>query len=717
MAAVKMAANDFAGIKSAVRYTARYLNIRYDTSETFAEYVHFTDPAFFELFNFPLVAGNPDINDPGAVLLTESVAKKYFGNQDPVGKALVFYAGESYARVLTVKGVLKEPPENSMFQFGMVTKFDNLVKEDGQKIGPDDWTIFVHAAFFKVPDQAGVAVLEKALTKYLPLQNKAREDARIRGFKLVTIRQAASWPEGAIGSNQLYRRPSDAATYGPLVLAFLIFLSSCLNFSNTTVSHAGKRLKEIGMRKVMGSTYVQLMFQLLTEYAVIVMGAILLSILMNKWWIPAFNSMFRGINVRADYLHDPTLVVFMGCMLVASTLMAGIYPAIYMSRFSPSSIFRGTVRFSGSNLFSRIMLGLQLSIAFITVIAGIAFARNSEFQRNYDYGYNIESNMLVGIPDSSTYFALKNELSSMPEIISLAGSRHHFAFDHQAVVAESEGAKHEIDCYEVGMDYPRTMGLKLAAGRGFDDHLESDYKDALLITEKMAATYGWNPSTALGKRIQIDTGNYHVVGMLKDFHSQTLFEPLQPIALKLSKENKFRFLIIQTKPKDLSAVFKKVKDTWKRLYPLKPFWGVYQNEVKAEAYNVTSSIATIFAWFAIISVLLTATGLFALISLTILKKMKEIALRKVVGAGPRDILLLISKGYVWIFMIGALLGCFAGLALTRLLLELIFKINVGVSFSSVLWSFFAMFIVIGITAGIKVRQAVRTNPVSLLRAE
>jgi hypothetical protein len=355
MAAVKRASNDFAGIQSAVRYTARYLNIRHDTSETFAEYVHFTDPGFFVLFNFPLVSGTTNIDDPGATLLTESVAKKYFGNQDPVGKTLVFYAGESYARVLTVKGVLKDPPANSMFEFGMVTKFDNLVKEDGRKIEPDDWSVFIHAAFFKVPDQASAAVLEKAMNKYLPLQNKAREDARLSGFKLVTIRQAASWPDGVIGSNQLFRRPGDAATYGPLVLAFLIFLSACLNFSNTTVSHAGKRLKEIGIRKVMGSTYGQLMIQLLTEYAVIVMGATLLSIILNFWWMPAFNSMFRGIHVRADYLQDPPLLLFMGCMLVASTLMAGTYPAFYLSRFNPGTIFRGTVKFGGSNLFSRIM--------------------------------------------------------------------------------------------------------------------------------------------------------------------------------------------------------------------------------------------------------------------------------------------------------------------------------------------------------------------------
>ncbi|PWT75191.1 MAG: hypothetical protein C5B59_09545, partial [Bacteroidetes bacterium] len=629
---------------------------------------------------------------------------------------LVLYAGESYAKILTVKGILKNPPPNSMFQFGMVTKFENLLKENGNKIQPDDWSVVTDAAFFQVPESAVVTLLENDFRKYLPLHNKAREGANLSGFKFFTIRQVASWPDGVIGSNNLYRRPSDAATYGPLVIAILIFLSACLNFSNTTISHSGRRLKEIGMRKVMGSTYLQVMLQLLAESAVIVSASILLSILLNSWWLPTFNAMFRGIHVHADYVHDPILILFLGAMLVAATLMAGTYPALYISRFNPTSIFRGKIRFGGSNLLSRLLLGIQLSIAFITVIAGIAFARNADFQRNYDYGYNIESSIMLWLPDSSSYFSLKNAFSSIAGIGPIAGTRHHFGFGYIEAVAESEGAKHEIALYEVGKDYPENMGLKLIAGRGFYSDQESENK-ALLITGKMAAIYGWTPSSALGKRIHIDNDYYYVAGILKDFHSQTLFDPSQPVALKSVRENKFQLMVIQAKPKDLSSIFQKVKDTWKKIYPSKPFNGRYQNEIKAEAYNVINSIATIFRWFAIISILLTATGFFALISLTALQKMKEIALRKVVGASSRHILILINKGYLFIFIIAAFVGCCAGLALTRLLLDLIFKINVGVSISSLLWSVLLLFIIVSFTSGIRVWQAVRTNPVKLLRAE
>ncbi|MEO8770322.1 MAG: ABC transporter permease [Ferruginibacter sp.] len=716
MAVVQQVKNDFPGIKDVARLDSRRMNIKYDTSDAFSEIVHFTDPEFFNLFNFPLVIGNNNINDRNTVLITEKTAKKYFGNQNPIGKVLSFYAGESYAMPLTVRGVLLDIPPNSTIRFDFLTNFDNQLKSDGSKIQPHNWAWLLDAAFFSIPDAATADRLEKQMNKYLPLQNKAKEDWKVTGFKFISIRQNAAWRD-VVSANNLYKRPDDASGYGPLVLAFLIFLSSCLNFSNTTIARANKRLKEIGMRKVMGSTHGQLIRRLLMECAIIVIASILLSVLFNIWWLPQFNQMIEGVNVQADYFHDKNLLVFLFCILVGTTLLAGAYPAFYISGFNATKIFRGSVKFGGSNLFSRLMLGLQLSIAIITVIAGIAFARNSAFQRNYDYGYAIDNTIGIPFSDSSIYPALKNEIAALPGVTALAGSRNHIGFGYSKKMSEAEGMKKEIDYLEVGKDYPKTMQLKIAAGRGFEPDMESDYKNALLISQKTAAIYGWKDEEALGKKIHVDSMTYSVIGILKDFQSNTLFEPLDPVAMKLTKESRFRFLIVQAKPKDLVNVFSKTKEAWKKLYPLKPFAGFYQDEVKAETYQTSNSISKIFSWFAILSILLTATGLFALVSLTALKKMKEIALRKVVGASPRHILILINKGYFWIFIVAAILGCYGGWALTKLLLDLIFKINAGVGISSVVWSVIVLFIITTVTSGIKVWQAVRTNPVKLLRTE
>jgi putative ABC transport system permease protein len=450
---------------------------------------------------------------------------------------------------------------------------------------------------------------------------------------------------------------------------------------------------------------------------VIVAAAILLSMMLNFWWLPYFNTMFNDVAVQADYMHDTHLQVFLLCMLLAATLMAGTYPAFYMSRFNPTAIFRGSVRFSGSNIFSRVMLGLQLSIAIITVVAAIGFVRNSAFQRDYDYGYNVESSMGVWLGDSTTYAPLRNELASIPEIKALAGTRNHFSYDYRNAVAEFGGVKKEIDYLEVGRDYPAALGLKMVAGRSFDPRLEADYNGALLITEKMAAMYGWSPKEALNKRLYIDSTYFTVVGVLKDIQSGSMFEPAMPVALRLTKDNRFLTLIVEARPRDLASVNEKVRAAWKRLFPLKPFNGFFQNQLKADVYKVNDSVAQIFLWFGVISILLTATGLFALVSLTALKKMKEIALRKVVGAAPRHIVVLINKGYFWIFIVASFVGCYVGLSLTRLLMDMIFKINVGVSVGSLIWAVLVLFVIAAVTSGIKVWQAVRSNPVKMLRSE
>jgi ABC-type antimicrobial peptide transport system permease subunit len=630
---------------------------------------------------------------------------------------LIFYSGEKYEMPLTVTGVLKNPPVNSSMRFGFITNFENQLQGDGSKIAPDNWTWMIDAAFFKIPNKSDVPRIAKSLEKYLPIQNEARMDWKATGFKLISLRENAIANRTDIANNGLWERPEDAPAYGPFVLAILIFLSACLNFSNTTVSQANRRLKEMGMRKVMGSSQQQLVMQLLLECCFIVILAALLSVLLNSFWLPTFNQMFNGITVVANYLHDSTLLLFMIAAVLFTTLLAGFYPAFYITRFNPTTIFRGTVKFGGTNIFSRIMLGLQLCIAIMTVVAGIAFARNSEFQKHYNYGYNIESTVGMLVSDTTAFPALRNEMVAVPQVTALAGTRSHIGYGFGNVITESEGKKNETKYMEVGRDYIKTMNLKLAEGRGFDPEMESDYKNAMLITQKLAANYGWKDKEALGKQIHIDSNTYTVVGVMKDFQISVLFRPIEPVAMKLGKENRYQFLVMQSKISDIETVYAKAKEAWKKILPMKPFTGFYQNEIMKEAYRTTSSIAKIFFWFAIVSILLTITGLFSLVSQTVMKKMKEIAVRKVAGARAKHILVLINRGYLWVFIIGAALGCYGGYALTKLLLDLVFGVNAGISSSTLIYSVVVLFLIAGITSGIKVWQAVRTNPVKLLRTE
>lgn len=711
------AAQEFSSIKEYNRILSRTIDLKTDQAEAFTTRVHFTDPSFFRLFDFPLLKGSNKIDQPSSVVLTEKAAKKYFGNEDPIGKVLSFYSAETFRMPMTVIGVLKDHPVNSTIQFEVISEINNFRLPDGKKLTDDDWGYFADASFIKITDPAAASRMGNQLGRYIAHQNDVRKDFKLTAFHAIPMNQLARMNNQAIDNNALLEPPDDSAAVGPLVLAILILLSACLNFANTTVARSNKRLKEIGIRKVMGSNKRNIIFQQLFECGFIVFIAILLSVVINNWWLPEFNAMFEYLAAKADYFSDGTLQLTLLTTLLVVTLVAGMYPAFYVSRYNPTEIFRGSVKFGGNNLFSRILLGLQIVIAFITVIASAGFYRNAVFQRDYDYGYAKNNLFGIFLGDSSQYRPLSNEISKIKGIHALAGTRHHIGFSYRHLTAEALGQKKESIFMSVSPEYIKTMQFKLATGRLLDAEHEGDYKNAMLITEKLAFQYGWKANDALGKIITIDTTNYTVYGVLKDFHINSLFSPLEPIAINLVKPEKFQQLIIQTDPGQLNAVYDQSRAAWKRLFPMKPFNAFYQDEISVEAAQVNKSIAKIFFWFSIVSMLLTATGFFALISLTLLKKMREIAIRKVVGASLKDIVIIMNKGYFWVFIAAALIGCFSGIALTRLLMDSIFRINIGVNLMTVWIAFFVILLITATTIAIKVREAMVTKPVDVLKAE
>ncbi|HEY4967273.1 MAG TPA: ABC transporter permease [Puia sp.] len=707
--------NDFSVVKDALRWDSRGLNVKADQSEPFESQAHFTDPQFFDFFNFPLVRGTIRLNDLSTVLITQKAAKKFFGDTDPIGKTLMFYSDESFRKPLTVTGILKDPPVNSSFQFELITNTNNQVKLDGTRVKDDDWAWFSDAVFVKLSNSANAAQLSNGLKKYLPLEQSAARDLKLVSFSLQPLSQLA---EGMyIDSNALYPRPQDSAAIGPLVLAILILLSACLNFANTSVAQSNRRLKEMGVRKVMGSSLQQIILQQLLECAFIVFLAIGLSIVINNFWLPTFNSMFRFVHVTANYASDYTLLGLIGIILVGVTLLAGAYPAFYISRFNAANIFRGSVKFGGTNLFSRVLLGLQVSISFITVIAGVAFSRNSTFQNKYDYGYEKGNVIGVYLRNASSYPAVRDELTKIPGIDKMAGTVNNIGFSYNRIPLESKGEKKESIYLETGDNYIDVMKLKLVAGRDFHAASKADYGKSMLINEKLAFEFGWKPADAIGKQMKRnDTTIYTVVGVLKDFTQATLFDPLQPLAMVLVSPEKYSSIIIRAKQGSVRNVFEQAKIAWEKLYPTKPFMGNFQDNIASEASSVNESISTIFFWFAVISVLMAATSIFALVSLNVLKKSKEIAIRKVVGAGDWHIFRLVLKGYFLIFILAAGIGCYGGYSLSKLLMDLIFRINAGVSTSSMTVSFIGVMLICAGTIGVRVWLVLKTKATDALKA-
>ncbi|WP_431213934.1 FtsX-like permease family protein [Puia sp. P3] len=534
-----------------------------------------------------------------------------------------------------------------------------------------------------------------------------------------------------IDKNAMLERPGDAAVYAPLILAMLVLLSACLNFANTTVAQSRRRLKEIGIRKVMGSSHRQIILQQLMECALIVVPAIGLAMLLDRWWLPFYNGMIIHSDVRAPYLSDHVLQLVLVSLFFLVILVAGAYPAFYVSRFNATSIFRGAVRFGGSNLFSRCLLGLQIVITFVTLIVSFAFVRNAAFQRDYDYGYRRADIMGVWLPQGTDGKALHDELSRIPGVQQLEGVRDQIGFSYHSWPLEAEGRKAECTYLEVGTGYTELMGLRLVAGGvpasagdggspdgGPGDGGSHSSQQKMLINEKLAFAMGWKPADAIGRTIRKDANNSClVVGVLKDFTQNSFSDPIQPLAMCLIGSRQASQWVIRARPGHLGEVYDQVRTVWAQLYPATPLNSYFQDEVSVFTMRLNSIVARIFSGFALISIFIAGTGMFALISLTVLKRMREIAIRKIVGARGRHIFWLVGVGYWKILTISTLVGGSVGFLMARQLMNMIFRINAGVRLDVLIFSFLGVASVSVTVIGSRVWYLARIKTTDVLKTE
>ncbi|MBS1663036.1 MAG: ABC transporter permease [Bacteroidetes bacterium] len=707
------AVKDFPGVEKAVRWQGRPSAVLAAGSEPFAVQVHYTDPDFFTVFTFPMVRGTAQLGDLHTVVITETGAKKFFGKEDPLGKTLVLYSDQPYKRSLTVTGIVKDPPANSSFQFETLTSMDNFLSFDGSPVGRDDWRMLSDAVFLKLTNPGQAATLGEAFSRYIPLEQAARQDIKVTSFALQSLSKTAE-QSGAIDINAMLERPSDAGVYAPLILAVFILLSACLNFANTTVAQSRRRLKEIGIRKVMGSSLRQILLQQLLECALIVVPAIGLAMLLDWLWLPVYNGMMIHSDVQASYSGDPVLQLVLAGLFVAVVFVAGAYPAFYISRFNATSVFRGVVRFGGANLFSRFLLGLQIVVTFITLVTSIAFARNAAFQRDYDYGYHRKDIMGIWLREGTDGKTLRDELSRMPGVEQMEGVNDQVGFSYHSWPLEAEGKKKECTYLEVGPGYISLMELKLVAG-SVPKTISAD-RPYMLINEKLAFALGWKPVEAIGRTIRKDEKTTCVVaGVLKDFTQNSFGRPILPVAMELIDPEKASQLLIRARPGRLGEVSDEVRAAWARLYPGTPFNGYFQDDVSVISMRLNAIVTRIFSGCTLISIFMAATGMFALVSLTVLKRRKEIAVRKVVGARGRHILSLVGMGYGWTFLISAFLGCTVGYLLARQLMEMIFRINAGVRMDSVVISFLSILLLSGTIILTRVWYLSRVRTTDLLK--
>jgi len=704
---------DLAGIKHAARIMRSYSPVKVGI-DNFNRQISYVDPAFLDMFTFHQVAGNlAALNDPNNVVISEEMAIALYGREDAIGQPITIYNDANVEYTYTVAGIFEDLPLNSSFRIDILTHIENFLTM--WNVQDVNWQQFARVLFIQVPDAASLPAVNEGLKQYIPVQNQANESFTITRFNLVPLKEVNKRSRDT-WNNSLFPGLHPAAVLAPLLMALTMLLIAAFNFANTAIASAGKRLLEIGIRKVAGGERRQLLIQFLIENYIICFLALLVGIAGATILVPAYGSMWEYMNLTLSFTDRWSFWAFLVLLLLLTGFIAGLYPALYISSFKPLKILQSRTRLGGGGPLAKALLGFQFTISVLSIVSGVIFSMNAIYQETTDLGYARKELIVVpiGPRDFTSYY---EAVTQNPKVIHAAGTQEHIGFGWYRRSIEDEDQELEVSVMDVGPDYLETMGMTLLEGRLFsEERKEADRGESIVINQMMAEAFGWdNP---VGRQVRMnDTLQYRVIGVVKDFFMAGMWAQIEPTLVKLPDEDLYRVMAVRAAKEDLPEVLESLRETWTKLIPNYPFEGRYQEDTLQEEKAINRSIKQLYIFLAVVATLLAMIGLYTLVSLSILNRTKEIGIRKVMGAPIPRILVVLSKGFLINLAISSLVGCVGGYFLSLVLLDSIWEQYLDFSAGIYIYSILIILAATALTITGKVYRAALQNPVTCLRYE
>lgn len=699
------------------RYFGSYSNFKLEDN-LFPANLHYVDPEFFQIFSFEFLAGNPGaLNDKTSVLISEAMALRLFGSVESAEGKTITQVYRTELKEVKVAGVFKDPPMNSSFfrnEGSAYLNFDNY-KDEHSIAREDDWRI-MSTLFIRIQDDSRVSQVQRQLQPFIVNNNQVREDFQIKEFVLDPFATMAHRDRADDTPHQTWGAPPISAVIGSNVMGLMVLLLACFNLTNTSIAISSRRLKEIGIRKVMGSLRKQLIFQYIGESLIICTLAAAVGLLMTDFMVRGWNYMWEYFRLTPHYLDNPTFILFLIGVVLFTGLVAGGYPAFYISQFEPVTILKGTQKFGGTNYFTRTLLGLQFSISLVSIVSAIGFLQNARYQRDYDLGFDARGSVIAWVNNQGEFDTYRNALEANPDIRAVAGARSGIFSNRINDPIKHESKQLEVDIIEVGDQYLSTLGLKLIQGRDFLRDSETDRKESVIITEKVVRKFGWDEP--IGKEIiWKDTVKLFVVGVVKDVYTQGMWRELDPMMIRFVLPQEYTQLVVSTSADQVGAVNKFMAQEWSKAFPNRLYNGQLLGDNMTQADEVNINIVYMFGFMGAITLLLSATGLFTLVSLNIIKRMKEIGVRKVMGASVGTIARIVNTEFVIILMLASVLGAWAGYVQSDMIMGSIWKYYQGPNAETFIISVALLFAASAAAISYKVYKAATMNPVDSLKQE
>lgn len=644
--------SDFPEVENVVRIDdARFL-LQKDEQTFQEDLVMLADASFFQIFDFTLLQGNPKsaLKAPLSIVLTEDAAKKYFSNEDPMGQRLLL-ENEYDA---TVTGVMKNVPNNSSFDFEVLLSMSSRLEVFDPEIN-EHWGNFSNISYVLLVEQADPKNLESKLPGFLNKYISENDVSSGMNYRLlleplsdVYYSQRGGFITGNINNVRIFS-----------VIAIFILLIACINFMNLATARASERAKEVGVRKVIGAVRHQLTTQFLFESILMSLVAAFLSVVLSELLLPTFNQIAGNQVADTIFRNTSFLTGFMGIALLIGFL-AGIYPALVLSRFKSSVILKG--RFSSSQrgvLLRKSLVVIQFALSIILIIGTLVVYLQLSFMRNQSLGFKKDQVLVIDfrgddqVQEKTDIF--RQQLGNHPQVKSVTVSSSVPGRGNSNAYTEIENPDglmqaSNINLFFVDYNFLESYQMQLSAGRFFSEEFITD-STALIVNQALVESYGYaSAEDIIGKKYSQWGVEGEIIGVVENYHFRSLKEKIAPLTIRLAPSFS-RYISLNIQSDQISSAISELEGIWKNLAPQRPFNFFFMDDAFDQQYRAEVRFGQLFIYFSSLAIFIACLGLLGLISFTVVQRTKEIGIRKVLGASEASIVKMLSKDFLVLVLI------------------------------------------------------------------
>lgn len=716
------------------------LFLKYGEREFQEDSIYFCDSTVFRVFTHPMIKGDPAtaLSRPYTLVLTESLAEKYFGDDNPIGQTIKSVEGNLYE----VTGVIEDLPGNLHLKFdGLLSAATFREIMGAQRFNDRSAGAFWNIGIFSYVMLKEGASFEPILEKFPVFYNKYMKSIgeQINGSFTLMAKPLAKVHH--YSSDLGYDAPAGNIKYIYVftIVAILILIIASINYMNLATARSAKRSKETGMRKIAGAQRKLLIRQFLTESMVIALFSTLLALLLSRVLLPVFN-MIANKSLDFSVLWTPWIIAGIAALAILVGMISGSYPAFYLSSFDPVNVIKGQNDIKGGNgLLRKVLVVFQFTISVVMITGTIIISSQLRFMQDSDLGFDKENLIVMEMRDTTFKKSLepfRQELLKNPAIKGVAFSSGNPGYGMGIQVMRIEGdsgsmVDRAINNFYADYDYLELMGMKIIEGRNYDRNMKSDIEKAFVINETAARKFGWIDSTsrtggnyasAVGKRfmngVDIEGNTVRdgkIIGIVRDFHYASMRNPLEPLVIQLNDQDRFHFFanirISGINNKQTIEYIDKVRQQFNDQYP---FQYKFLDENLREFYQGEKRISMLAETFAILTIIIAALGLLGLSSFLTQTRTREIGIRKIAGASADNIVFMFTREFsVWILLANIIAAPVAIYVLNKWLQSFPYKTEIQ------MWIFIAglfisLFVAL-LTVSLRVFQAASVNPAEAVR--